>query len=255
MSRRNDFINDFAMYSKIQDPLLWLGSSDNPVLLSASLNLYNQSLKTHQVEYYYREFQYVSEKLNQETRKIKRDYDAYLQLENVRPIGTYREFIPMKGKDIEFCRYNLIPKFEEVIRDFDKIYQVRENKVYVQETTPFMVDLGSKYLVFKPGLMSSFTEDIKPCIDMFMNGNDNNCVHINFDQLYGFMYIIRTFDLYNYAANMLSYLGRPPATTNIIDRTTGQEANQMNRVDMTVDPRKRRVVGEEKKKSYFNKED
>ena len=250
---RDRFMNRFGMYSKMQDQLMLLGNSDNLVSLSITLNLYSINPKTKNTSYYYQEVQYVSERLNQETRKIRRNYDVYLQLENVKPIGNYREFIIMRGKDIEFCRWNLIPKFKELIENFDEIYQKTDSgKLQVTDyMKPFMIDIGQKCLVFRPGINKSFTEELVPTVDIFLNAKENNKVSMTFEQMYGLIYILRTIDIYTYASNMLAFLQRPPATTNLIDMTTNQEYNEIANIPKE-DPTKRRFIGGQKKPSYFD---
>ena len=251
MNEQDYYNYHFGMYSKIQDHLMYLGDSENLVGLSIVLSMYNK--KPNKVDYYYKEIQYISDRLNAETRKIKRDYDVYLSLENLKPIGAYREFIMIRGKDIEFFRMNLLPKFEEIITKFDEIY-LRTDKIYVTDVVkPFEVGAGNKTLLFAPGL-SKTGDEVYPVIDMFMNSNRNNQVAVTFDQLYGLMYILRTIDLYGYAASMLSYIQRPPSTTNLVDITSAQEPIEPIPIE---DPSKRRFVGDSsqgsRKISYFNK--
>ena len=247
--------NDFGLYSKIQDQLMILGNNQNIVSLSVSVVLL--SSRNNRNEYYYKEFQYISEKLNCETRKIRREFDCFLHLENIKPMGDYREYIVIRAKDLELCRLYLLPKLENLIRNFDQIYQTRGNKIYITNyIPPFMIEVGSKSLLFQPGLNKTFTDELRPVVDMFMNSRKDNQVSISFDQLYGLMYILRTFDLYGYASSMLSYMGRPPTETNLINLTGLQERDYVTeQVPIPIDAGKRRVIGEDRKsKSYFTKD-
>lgn len=247
--------NDFGLYSKIQDQLMILGNNQNIVSLSVSVVLL--SSRNNRNEYYYKEFQYISEKLNCETRKIRREFDCFLHLENVKPMGDYREYIVIRAKDLELCRLYLLPKLEDLIKNFDQIYQVQGNKIHVAEYRPFMIEVGSKSLLFQPGLNKTFTDEIRPVVDMFMNSRKENQVSISFDQLYGLMYILRTFDLYGYASSMLSYMGRPPTETNLINLTGLQEQGYIQeQVPIPINASKRRVIGGEdrKNKNYFTKD-
>lgn len=253
MNSQDYFNSHFGLYSKIQDHLMYIGNYENLVSLNITLNMYNKKLENN--NYYYKEIQYVSNKLNAETRKIRRDYDIYLSLENTRPIGTYREYIMIRGKDIEFFRMNLLPRLEEIINRFDEIYMQSEfGKLIVTDAIkPFELTVGNKTLMFSPGI-SSNGEESYPVVDMYMNSNRDNIVAMNFDQIYGFMYIIRTIDLYNYASSMLAYIQRPPSTTNLIDITMDQDPLEPIPIE---DPSKRRFVGDSTKGtskiSYFHK--
>lgn len=259
MPTRDDFITEFGLYSRIQDRLLLMGNYENIVVLNANLILYTEDKKRNKTNYYYTEIGYYSEKFGNETKKIKRDPDMFLSLENTSPIGSYREFITIRPKDLEFMYLHLIPYFEEVIREFDTIFQTRDGKLYVTEKArSIMVDIGTKSLVFRPGINKTFTEEFKPTLEMFMNAKEDNKVSLSFDQVYGFMYIIRRFNLYEYAAAMMNYIGRPPANTNLINMVDQQDYNQVN-ISTFSNPSKRRFIAgtepREAKKSFFLKND
>lgn len=248
----DDFMNQFGQYYKMQDSIMLLGSSENLVAITCNLNLY--TMKKNNLRHFYSEVQYLSEATNTEMRKIKRDYDIYLQLENIKPIGTYREFIAMKGKDLEYFKLHIVPKFRQIIYNREKVYRTRPDGLMVvnENIKPFQVDVGRKSLLFRPGVQVIDDEEQKPIIEMFMNSNKDNQVNLDFDQVYEFMYFINTFNLYNYAASMLSFVGRPDPDTNLYDITSKQEYKQ-------IEPKvpqaqvKRRFIGDSDKKSPFIK--
>ena len=209
-----------GIYDKIQDKLMFLGAN---AILNINLLLYSYSEKYGR-QYYYREMQYISEKAGKPVRKISRDYDIYLSIENIKPINGYKEFIAIRAKDIEFMRMTLLPRLKSIIEHFDEVYQNRGNKLYVSDTIkPFEIDMGTKILIFAPGLYKSYNEEVTPCIDIFLNGSKDNVVNMSFNKVYELMYLIESIQLHNYAASMLSYLGRPPMETNMIDMTHLQE--------------------------------
>lgn len=241
------FMEQFGQYCKMQDVIMILGSQENPISITINLNMYNNKKR-----YYYGEVQYIAESTQTEVRKIKREYDVYLQLENIKPIGTYREFIAMKGKDLEYFKINIVPKFRQIIAKKDIVYRVRPDGLMVvnENIKPFQVEVGLKTLMFKPGVQIIDEEEQKPVIEMYMNSNKDNQVNLDFDQIYGFMYFLNTFSLYNYASSMLSFIGRPEAGTNLYNMISIQEYKQQEPIipQATV---KRRFIGDKDKKSPF----
>ena len=255
---REFFIDEFGLYNKIQDNLMVLGNYENSASISSILSFYIKNRKKNDYDYYYSEVQYFSESLHAETKKIKRNYDCYLLLENTKPIGTYRETIVLRGKDLELLYLTLLPKFENIIGDFDNIYQMRGDKLIIDKVIkPFMVEVSyKKNLIFQPGINKTFTEELKPTIDMFLNGNTDNKISMSFDQVYDFMYLIRRFNLYSYAATMLNFIGRPPVGTNLIDMVDQTNYNQVEARTFTDSKKRRFIEGTEKKKeSYFMKKE
>ena len=244
---KQDYVSQLGMYRKIQDRLLLLG---NNVVLNMNIILYYQNSRKEQ-EYYYKEIQYLS-KDNTIAKKMVRQFDAFLSLDNIKPVGDYREYIVIRGKDLELMRMMLLPKFEAIIQNFDQIYQTRNGKMYVSDKIkPFQLDLGQKCIVCVPGIHKTYSETVEPCIDMYLNGRESNSAYMNFNQVYGLMYIIRTFDLYMYASTMLAFLSRPPMGTNMIDMG-GTNAHLLQEPVEPVHTPKR-FIGGARKESYFDK--
>ena len=96
-----------------------------------------------------------------------------------------------------------------------------------------------------------YNDEMLPCIDLYLNSSSDNVVSLSFPQLYEFMYLIRTFQIHQYAVAMLNYLGRPPAGTNLYDATEMQEYDNIANMETTVN---RRPIGGNKQ-SYFDRKD
>lgn len=246
----NRYMEQFGMYSKVQDNLFILG---NNVIVKMNLILYSNSEKYGR-RYYYKEVQYVSKEAGAQTKKILREYDAYVSMENMKPVDNIKEFIIIRGKDIELMRMFLLPRLEELILKSNEIYQVRGNKLYVSDKfKPIECEVGlSKSLIFVPGIHKSYTEEVSPCLNMYLNGS-TNMVSLSFNQVYEFMYFIRTFQIHLYGSSMLSYIGRPIMGTNLYDMTDGQLNNEMQ--SQSLDTKQQRFIGGKNNKpsSYFNK--
>ena len=259
MITRDDFINEYGLYSRIQDHILFLGNGENAVTISCIVLLYVNNKKRNNFDYFHTEIQYFSENMCCETRKIRRNFESYLLMDNTKPIGGYRDSIVFKAKDLELMYLTLLPKFEYVITNFDKIYQGVGDKVQVTDfIKPFMIEIGNgKSLIFRPGINKVFTEELVPTIDMYINGNQDNKVSMSFNQVYSFMYFIRRFNLFDYTSNMVNYISRPPAGTNLINMVDNRNYNQVEAMNFS-DPTKRRFIGDNNKirnRSYFDTHD
>lgn len=246
------FMDNFGMYSRMQDHLLFLGRSDNLIGIRAILNMYTGK----NIDYYYRETQYISEKMSCEVRKIHRDYDAYLVMENIRPMGDYREYIQLRGGDLEYLRLMLVPKLEEIIKKADQIFIAQGNKLQVtSKVKPYMVTISNdKKLRIAPEINAIDEETSEGIVALYMNNKESNRVIMSLNQVYSFMYLIRTFDIYGYAASMLAYMQRPPSKTNLRDITGLQDRSIIEQSVLPTDPSKRRVIGNthhRRIKSYF----
>lgn len=247
------FMQQFGMYNKVQDRIMMMG---NNAFLNMNLMLYSDSEKYGR-RYYYKEFKYVSEKAGGEVKKLLREYDAYMSLENIKPVNNIKEFIVIRGRDLELMRMALLPKLESIIQNFDTIYEMRGKKMYISDSIkPFQIDVNNKPLIFLPGIRKMYTEELLPCVDVYLNGNPENVVSMSFNQVYEFMYIVRTFQIQLYAASMLAYLGRPMPGTNMINMTDGQAYDQVSQMELP-SPKGRYIEGRNpyKNESYFGKKE
>lgn len=249
----NDYFREhFEMYTKIQDPLLYLGNHRNKALISVVLNAANTIQDN--TKYYYREIMYFSSKLNMNTIKIRRDYNAYLSLENVKPIDNYIEYIVIQAKDLELLRLHLIPYLESIIQNYNEIYYVDSNdKLNITDkVAPYLIGIGDKEIKFEPGMCQQYNGDeYQPGVEMYLN-SDINMVSLDFNQVYGLLYLIRTFDLYGYANTMLNFLQRPPVGTNRHIMTSSGISPEPQLIPYQ-EPIEKRVVQKKRQKSYFDK--
>lgn len=226
INNQSTFMQRMGIYDKMQDRIIILGQN---LILNMNLLFYSNSEKYGR-KYYYKEYEYISQKAGEPVKKLSREYDAYLSLENMRANENgYKEFIPIRGKDLQLMKLFLVPKLKEIIEKFDLVYQEREGKLYVSDVVkPFQIDVGVKALIFSPGLHKIFNDDkMEPCVDVYLNGDKNNVTSLTFSKVYEFMYIIETFQIYTYASTMLSYMGRPDTGTNLYNMAERQEAEML----------------------------
>ena len=248
-------MEDIQYFSKIQDQLLYLG---NPKYNSAILSVVVSLMSTNyqgDVNYFYHEIVYPSSKMNTITTKVKRTFNTYLALENVKPLNdNYKEYIVIKGRDLEILRAVFVPYVEAVFgSQFNQIFKYNaQNKLMIDTFKPRAVnDIGgSKYIQFAPGMFFNSQEDeFQPGLELTLN-NPANMVVISVSQAFELIYIIRTLDLYTYGANMVNFIGRPPIGTNRLIL----ESNGIERpIQEPKQDEPKRVIEKKKVISYFNK--
>lgn len=249
MNQQEKLIQEFSMYTKIQDKLMMIG---NNAIMYMNLILYSNSEKYGR-RYYYKETQYIDRSTNP-VRKIVRDYDAYLSIENIKPINdNYKEFICLRGKDIEYFNLMIRPYILSLLRnDNNEFFEERsENKWLCNNNKGVSFDVGTKIIIFKPEVSVLSETYTVPSLAMYLNdANNKNVLYLN--QIYEFLYILRNLNLFEYASSMLAYMGRPMMGTNMYDMTSKQM--DMEEVVEIINSKPISIETKKKyKKSYFDK--
>lgn len=250
-------MEDIQFFSKIQDQLLYLGNPRyNSAILSVVVNLMSTNYQGD-ANYFYHEVVYPSSKMNTITTKVRRTFNTYLALENTKPLnGNYREYIVIKGRDLELLKAIFVPYVEAVFgSQFKQIFAYnKQNKLMVNTFKPRAVnDIGgSKCIKFAPGMYFNNQEnEFQPGLELILN-NPANMVVINVSQAFELIYIIKTLDLYTYGANMVNFIGKPPIGTNrIILESNGMERPIQQ--EPKQEESKRIIVEKKKVASYFNR--
>lgn len=223
----NQQIAESLLYNRLVDDLMFLGS--NAILRMNAMLYSNARGANNRRDYYYREVQYV-DKNGLLVRKMTRSIDAFLTIENLKPVGNTREYIVIRGRDLELMRIFLIPKFESIVQNFGDVFQLRGGHLYVNEKIKAIeVEVGSreKLLWFKPGVHKLYNDQVVPAMELYLNSPTNVTI-MSFQNVYELVYLIRTFQIQQYAASMLAYFGCPPMGLNLYDMTTNQEVNGLD---------------------------
>lgn len=215
---------EMLLYNRLVDDLMFLGN--NAILRMNALLYSNAKGPNNRRDWYYREVQYV-DKNGLMVRKLTRSIDAFLTIENLKPVGNDREYIVIRGRDLELMRIFLLPRLETIVQNFGDVFQVRGGRLYVNEKVKAIeVEVGSreKLLWFKPGIHRLYNDEVVPAMELYLNSPQNVTI-MSFQSVYGLMYLIRTFQIQQYAASMVSYFGSPPMGVNLYDMTMNQEVN------------------------------
>lgn len=121
----------FMLYNKISDPIMYLGSNG---IIRMNLNLYSNS-ERYGRRYYYSEIGYTASD-GYESRKISRDFDSYLSIENLKPINGKKAFIIVRSGDLEKMRLFIGPKLEYWATHCNELFEVRSNGKLYRKTPP-----------------------------------------------------------------------------------------------------------------------
>lgn len=244
-------VAEYLLYSRIQDTLMTLGTN---AIVKMNVNLYFDT-RSNNRDYYRNEVQFIDKKGNL-SRKIIRRIDGIITIENMKVSNGKKDFVIIRACDLEMMRLSLLPWFENFISKMSEIYSLRDDKLYLDENVvqPIEVALvGHSKLWFKPSLLkNNYTEEISPCIDMYMN-TPENVSKIPMDSIYGFMHIIRLFQMHQYIATVLSSQERELTGLNLYDITGSQELNPIRSFKYE-EPEHVKRKREEYKKGFFDKE-
>lgn len=224
-------VAELELYNRITDTILWFGSN---CVMKMYVSLYSNSEKYGR-KYYYREVETNFTGIR--SRKINRDFDAHLSIENTKatPDGL-KTFIPIREGDLEILRMSVVPYIEYWIYHKADIFEPRsDGKIYKRDIPanitqgtkeyddwihahgPITISLSSRNsLTFEPALIHSFnSEGVDMGVCMFLNSNRKNPVGMSIQKALAFNRIVREFNISLYASSMLSYIGRPKLGTNL----------------------------------------
>lgn len=219
-------VAETLLYNRIQDDLLILGT--NAIV---KMNLIFYRTKEDRRDFYYREVQYVDKHGNLVRKMARNLLESFISIENLKPMNNegFREFIVLRGRDLEFFRIYLLPKLEYIVTHTEEIYEVRDGNMYVNEKgASIKIELNNreKFLVFKPAAHKMYNDEMMPCIEIYLNNPYNNTI-VSLAGILDFMHFIRNFNIQMYAATMMSYVGRAPMGLNMRDITMQQDLNKI----------------------------
>lgn len=219
MNTNSPTMQVFSMYTKIQDRLMLIGSN---AIMNLNVILYSNSEKYGR-RYYYKETQYI-DRSGIPVRKINRDHDVYLSIENIKPNeNNYKEFICLRGRDIEYFNLMIRPFILSILQNENNTFfeEVSKDKWLCNDDKAISFDIGTKVIILKPEVAVLSETYTIPSIALYLNSLDNkNVLYLN--QIYEFLYILGNINLFEYASSVLAYMGRPEMGTNLYDMSSRQ---------------------------------
>lgn len=239
-------ISEYLLYSRLQDTLMTLGTN---ALLKVNVNLYNEKKSTPR-EYYRGEVQYVNRN-GKLSRKVTRKIEAVLLIENMKAFNGKKEVVAVRPGDLELMRIVLLPRLEDILKDFNNIYSLQDGKLYIAKEKPAVeIALGPSKIWFKPGIYSNtYTDEISPCLNLSINDPDN-VSKMPYDTVYAFMHILRLFQIQQYAATMIASFNQSNMGINLYDISQGKSINQPDQFTYE-EPEYIKKARSEYKKGFF----
>lgn len=243
---KQQVIYRFENYSKIEDLIYYIGPN---VALKMIVNLYHNSEKIGRTSFY-QEVRYHNTKVDDDVINIKRSFDYYASIENLVAKNGIKEKIMIRQQDIFAFRKVLNYVYDFFDKDFDKIFSKKDGKIIAKKIKP--IEFGGlalgKYFVFRPDVTEYANSELVPCIRMNLS-DPTNVVYMPQSKFAGLVECFNNMDMFSYAQNMITYLGKPEAGTNMYDMT---DKTASEGISGGISGRK---IGDKsiRKKSYFNK--
>ena len=234
----------FENYNKIEDTMIFLGKN---TVLKMNLNLYQKSEKMGRSSYH-KEIMYFNETIGEKVVNIKRSFDFFMSIENLKPVNGEKQFIMIRQEDIWLFRKVLHKVHEFFSENFAEIFTKRGKSVNIDPNIKPIEYNGlpmNKYLIFTPDVTETISGQTIGCIRMNLS-SPTNYVLMSLNKLSGLLESINNADMYLYAQNMSTYMGRPIFGSGLFDMTSRQEIE-----DQTIAVPGRKVQPKGSGKSYF----
>lgn len=221
-------------YEKISDICMWL-NREYVVKFNVDLNKHTE----HRKDNYHKEFGYISSDGDYRIN-ISRDITPYLSIESIKRTQEGNKIqIRIGMNDIYFFKEKL-NIVASLFTDsyFDTLFIKRNGKLMItKKVEPITASvMYNSYIEFEPAVLTLQNEEQIAGVNMYLN-SDNIFTFLDTNTLLSFVYFIETFNMYQSAQLMLSYIGRPENGTNYIDyaqnnpRFSGSSYGFFNRVN------------------------
>lgn len=233
-------------YDKITDDVFILG--DNVSLrFTVILNKHTQKYGT---ENYHKELEYYSKKAGHNVVAIRRSFEYFLSVENMRSTETspMKESIIIGPSEMILFRNFLLGATEWFTSlQFQDLYASKNGHLVMTESVnPIrMPTTKYKYLAIEPIIYVDFMNTEYKGVRLYLS-SDTNYVEMPFDKMMGLFYLVDKMDMYQCACALINYLQRPEYGTNLVSfGNTYQDPEQ----SAPVQPSGRKIG--EKKKNIF----
>lgn len=217
----NPFI--YEQYDKISDLVFYLGRNvvlKFTVLLAKYTDEFGRRL-------FHKEFEYNSKNADIPLITIKREYEYYLSIENLKTdeISGLKEFIKIGVEDIMLLRQGLNAAAKWFTDpQYKDLFIIHKNQLIMgMKLDTIEVPLyGDKWIGLDPTIYT-YHEECSPGVRLYLS-DPNNFVDMYLNKFMGLVYTINSFNMYLAAQSMLSYIGRPEFGYNIVSFT--EEGNK-----------------------------
>lgn len=248
----NELVNPLIKhdrYNKISDDIYMIGHN---AMLKMNVSLYSNSENYGKISYH-KEFEYYDQVSQSNMITMKRGYDYYLSIENMRSIeGSAKEFIRIGMREIMLVRQ----AFNAAVtwftsKEYEDIYAYSKNKlIMARKTDPIEINnlpMG-KFIILEP-IIVEYNEQQDRGVRVYLSSSGNYADL----SMYNFMGLTQTLNDVNMilcAQSMLTYLGRPEFGTNMHSFTDARN-NSVNEGELVTGKTGRQIP--KNGRSFFDK--
>lgn len=243
----------FNRYDKLTDDLYMFGLN---TILRFNVSLSKKGEDGNRY-HFHKEFEYMSEKYNERIISMRRSFDFFLSIENLKPAENgIKEFIMIRVQDMYHVKDRLHAASKWFLsKEFENLYAHKKGqlvmlgKVEPIEITCLAMD---KYLILEP-IICKYENRSDRGIRLYLS-SPNNYVDMNVDRFMGLLYLIDSINMYESAQLLLNYLQRPEFGTNMY-QFNSSENNEMKNGFVESKNNNRKIPVKGKQSSYFDKFD
>lgn len=204
-------------YEKISDTVMIIGYN---VVLKMNVNLYTYPDKYGRTSYH-QEYEYYLQKAQQRVFSIKRNFDYYLSIENLRSYpGQEKDYIRISIQEMPLLIHTLNQVSRWIVDEqFENLFVYKDGKLIIMNRPdPIILDNLplKKYIKFEPSIFESNEGTRYRTIRMYLN-SETNFVEIFDTKFLGFKYAVENINLFESAQMMINYIQRPDLGTNLYD--------------------------------------
>lgn len=203
-------------YEKLVDDVFLLGKN---AILRFNVTLAKYSDKFGRVGYH-QEFEYFNREAKRSTITMRRDFDFYLSIENIRsdPNTPIKQFLMITVNDILGFRAFL----DDIVKwftakEFDGLYATKNNELVMTKRVPTIainVPPSNSYIMAEPMIcVNKFNEKYQG-VRLYLS-SETNYVEMSLTRIQGLRYLVSSIDMYNCACSLINYLQRPEMGTNL----------------------------------------
>lgn len=234
-------------YEKITDDLIWLSSN---VLLrfTVILNYYSDKYGRNS---YHKEVEYYSYKANKNVINIKRSFDYFLSIEDIKNKDNYirigiqdiigfRMFINKATDWFTGSKYkNLFARKDGRLVMLGKVDKLKISSLPL-----------NKYIEIEPIIGEYNNAEQYIGVRIFLS-SESNFVDMDINKLFGLKYLLDSINMYQSAQLLLNYIQRPQFGTNLytMDSSFTKDENPENKIGI----QGRKIQSQNK--SFFDKMD
>lgn len=243
----------FHQYEKISDDLDMIGPN-TIIRFNVVLSRKGEDGKRYS---FHKEYQYRSEKYNENLITIRRHFDYYLTIENIKATEFgVKEYIIIGLRDMYYFKESLKTASQWFIsKQFEKLYVRNKEKklVMLGKAEPIVINglVMDKYITLEPIIYINerLSYGVRG-VRMYLS-SDNNFVDMTVDTFMEIVYLVDSLNMYQSAQLMVNYLQRPEYGTNIYT-FSGANTNDEGFVDTKNTNRK---IQSKRPTSFFDKMD